>query len=340
MSHPSPDHIMEIAIGYGVSKMLLAAVGLGLYTRLAQSPMGLDQITEEYGLVRRPTMDMLDLLVSVDLLEREGNGDAARYSNTPATARFLDKASPDYMGGIIELWENRNYRFWADINVSIRTGRAVSETRQDDEDFFGTLYADPERLETFMDAMAGVSVRNFETLARVFPFAEYTNMTDVGGADALLSRTVATAHPNLHIKTFDLPDVTEIARRKVAAAGLEDRIAPVSGDFFRDPLPKADVITMGMILHDWSLDRKLMLLRKAYDALPEGGALIAIEALIDDERRKNTFGMFMSLTMAMEFGDAFDFSFSEFQGWCKEVGFRDFEVIPREGPSSAAIARK
>ncbi|WP_421724370.1 methyltransferase [Bauldia sp.] len=340
MSHPTPDHIISVAIGYGVSKILLTAVGLGLFTRLAQAPMKLDQIIDAYGLVRRPAMDMLDLLVSVDLLEREGQGDTARYSNTPATAKFLNKASPDYLGGLIELWENRNFRYWADIDVSLRTGRAVSEAREDDEDFFGTLYSDPDRLESFLDAMTGASARNFEMLAKVFPFEKFSSMADIGGADALLSRIVAAAHPNLRIKTFDLPVVTEVARRKIEATGFEDRIIPMAGDFFEDPLPAADVITMGMILHDWNLERKLMLLRKAYEALPDGGVLIAIEALIDDERRTNTFALFMSLTMAMEFGDAFDFSFSEFRGWCEEVGFRRFEAIPLVGPSTAAIAHK
>ena len=188
--------------------------------------------------------------------------------------------------------------------------------------------------------MNGSSIRNFETLARRFPFADYRTLTDVGGADALLSRSVASAHPHLRCTSFDLPVVTEIAVRKIAAAGLSERIEAVAGDFFADPLPEADVITMGMILHDWNLERKKLLIQKAYDALPEGGAFVAIEALIDDARRSNTFALFMSLTMLMEFGDAFDFTGAEFISWCREAGFDRFEFIPLEGPSSAAVAYK
>lgn len=340
MTAPTPDHIMRIASGYGVSRVFLAAVGLGLYTRLAQGPMTLDEILQEYGLQRRPAMDFLDLLVSVDLLGRDGDGPGARYRNTEATAAFLDRKQPGYVGGIIELWDKRNYRFWDDILEGVRTGRALNETKHSGTSFFETLYAQPDMLEAFMEGMKGSSVHNFEALARAFPFERYGSLLDVGGADALLSRCVAAVHRQLRCTSFDLPAVTEIAARKITADGLGDRIEAVAGDFFAGPLPQADVITMGMILHDWNLERKKELVQKAYEALPEDGAFIAIEALIDDARRHNSFGLFMSLNMLMEFGDAFDFTGAEFIDWCRAAGFRRFEIIPLEGPSSAAIAYK
>ena len=148
-------------------------------------------------------------------------------------------------------------------------------------------------------------------------------------------------HPHLRCISFDLPPVEPIARKHIAAAGLErPRLARQSGDFFKDPLPKADLITMGMILHDWNLEKKMQLIRAAYDALPPGGAFVAIEALIDDARRENVFGLLMSLNMLIEFGDAFDYSGADFRKWCQEVGFKRFEVIHLAGPSSAVIAYK
>lgn len=129
-------------------------------------------------------------------------------------------------------------------------------------------------------------------------------------------------------------------RRTIAAAGLGDRVSTASGDFFVDPLPAADVITMGMILHDWNLERKLALIRAAHAALPPGGALIAIENLIDDDRRENVAGLMMSLNMLIEFGDAFDFTGADYRGWCEQVGFRSVEILPLAGPVSAAIAYK
>jgi hypothetical protein len=117
-------------------------------------------------------------------------------------------------------------------------------------------------------------------------------------------------------------------------------VGTASDDFFNDPLPKADVITMGMILHDWNLDKKMHLIRAAYDALPPGGALVAVEALIDDARRENVQGLLMSLNMLIEFGDAFDYSGADFKKWCGEAGFKRFEIIHLAGPSSAAVAYK
>jgi len=340
MTPPDPSHIMRFASAYGVSKMFLSAVGLGLYTRLADGPMTLEEIMREFALLRRPAMDFLDLLVSVHLLARDGDGEGARYMNTEATAAFLDRNKPGYVGGIIELWENRNYQFWAGMSEALRTGEAQNETKRSGTPFFETLYAEPERLEAFMDAMTGSSIRNFQALASAFQFGQYKTLTDVGGADALLSRTVAAAHPHIRCTSFDLPVVTEIATRKIAREGLSDRIEAVAGDFFADPLPPADVVTMGMILHDWNLERKKALVKKAYEALPPGGAFVVIEALIDDARRRNTFGLFMSLNMLMEFGDAFDFSGAEFMAWCREAGFSRFEIISLDGPSSAAVAYK
>lgn len=340
MSEPEPARIMEIGSGYWASKVLLSAVGLGLYTELARQPMTAGAIARHLGLVERPATDFLDALVSLDLLARDGDGADALYRNTPETARFLDRASPHYVGGILELWENRNFAFWADLTPALRTGEAQSEVKRSGRPFFEALYADPRRLEAFMDAMAGASARNFELLAERFPFDRYHTLCDVGGADGLLVTRVAAAHPHLRCTVFDLPVVTGIAARKIEARGLAGRVSTVAGDFFADPLPRAEVITMGMILHDWNLAQKKRLIAAAYDALAEGGAFIAIEALIDDARRKNSFGLLLSLNMLIELGDAFDYTGADFRAWCGEAGFRSFDTIPLAGPSSAAIAYK
>ena len=165
-------------------------------------------------------------------------------------------------------------------------------------------------------------------------------MCDVGGATGQLSIFVARRHPHMKCTTCDLPAVVPIAQKTIEAHDLSDRITAASVDIFSEPLPKADVITMGMILHDWNLEKKLHLIRAAYDALPAGGAFVAVEHLIDDARRENAFGLMMSLNMLIEFGDAFDFTFADFRGWCAEAGFRRFEVLPLGGPASAAVAYK
>jgi hypothetical protein len=234
----------------------------------------------------------------------------------------------------------RLYRFWGDLTEALQTGKPQNEVKHTGRPMFDELYSDPARLAQFMEAMQGISLANFHALAERVDFSRYGTVCDVGGATGQLATTLAARHPHLHCVSYDLPVVAPIAERSITAAGLADRVTTASGDFFTDPLPRADVITMGMILHDWNLERKMHLIRAAYDALPEDGAFIVIESLIDDARRENAFGLMMSLNMLIEFGDAFDFTGSDFAGWCREVGFREVEILPLTGHSSAGVAYK
>ena len=234
----------------------------------------------------------------------------------------------------------RLFKYWNDLPEALRTGQPQNETKHGGKNIFDELYADPEKLESFLHAMTGLSRINFEALAEKFDFSRYRSLCDVGGATELLCIEVAKKHPHIECITFDLPPVESVAKKHITAAGLADRIRTATGDFFRDPLPKANVITMGMILHDWNLEKKMKLIRAAYHALPPGGPLVAVEALIDNARCENVFGLLMSLNMLIEFGDAFDYSAADFKKWCREIGFERFEVLHLAGPSSAAIAYK
>lgn len=340
MPELSPSHILQLGMGFFGSKTLLSAVELGLFTELAKRPMTGAEIAQSLALNSRAVPDFPDALVALGLLQRAGDSPDARYSNTPESAKFLDSQSPAYVGGILEMANARLYRFWADLTEALRTGKPQNETKHSEAPMFAKLYEEPERLEQFMNAMSGISAGNFTTFAQKFDFTGYRTLCDVGGATGQLSCMVAAAHPHMRCTSFDLPNVVPIAARRIKQAGLADRVTAVAGDFFADPLPRANVITMGMILHDWNLEKKKALIRKAYDALPEGGAFVVIEALIDNERRQNAFGLLMSLNMLIEFGDAFDYTAADFEGWCREAGFRRFDVIPLTGPSSAAVAYK
>ena len=335
-----PEHIMQVGMGFFASKTLLSAVELGVFTELASQPDTADGLGERLGLHLRGRRDVFDGLVALGFLDREGNGSDAVYSNAADSAQFLDRDQPTYIGGILEMANARLFRFWADLTEALRTGAPQNEIKVSGRPMFEELYADPARLEQFMHAMAGISAENFHALAEKFDFGRYSTLSDVGGATGLLSTIIAQHHPNLHCTSCDLPAVRPIAERAIAAAGVADRVSAVDIDFLADPIPPADVVTMGLILHDWNLDKKMHLIRAAYDALPEGGAFVVVENLIDDSRRENVFGLMMSLNMLIEFGDAFDYTAADFFGWCTEAGFRKFEVIKLAGPSSAAVAYK
>ena len=335
-----PSSILQTAFGFWHSKVLLTAVEFGVFTKLAARRLPGAELGAELQMHPRAIADFFDTLVAMKFLDREGDGPQAKYFNTPEGSLFLDEASPRYIGGILVMLNVRLFKYWNDLPEALRTGRAQNEIKHGQKGMFEELYSDLPRLEQFLGAMTGLSRINFEAFADKFDFSKFQTLCDVGGATGLLSIEVAKKHSHLKCTSFDLPAVEPIAKHHIAAAGLDNRVGTASGDFFNDPLPKADVITMGMILHDWNLEKKMHLIRSAYEALPPGGALVAIEALIDDARRENVQGLLMSLNMLIEFGDAFDYSGADFRKWCGEVGFKHFEVIHLAGPSSAAVAYK
>jgi precorrin-6B methylase 2 len=335
-----PGPILQTAFSFWSSKVLLTAVEFGLFTKLGAGRRTGPELGAELGLHPRAIYDFFDALVAMKFLDRDGDGPEALYHNTPAGALYLDASSPRYVGGILTMLNARLFKFWHDLPEALKTGHPQNETKHGQKGVFEELYAELPKLEQFLGAMTGLSRMNFEAFAEKFDFSGYQTLCDVGGATGLLCIETAKRHPHLRCTSFDLPPVEPVAQRQIAAAGLSNRIQTAGGDFFRDPLPKADIITMGMILHDWNLEKKMHLIRAAYEALPPGGALVAIETIIDDVRRENAFGLLMSLNMLIEFGDAFDYSAADFRGWCAEAGFQRFDCIHLAGAASAVIAYK
>ena len=332
----TPDNIVQLGLGFWASKTLLSAVELGLFTELARGAMSAEHIGDRLGLHPRSLRDFLDALVSLRMLEREAGG---LYSNTPEADAFLDRAKPTYVGGMLEMANARLYPFWGSLTEALRTGRPQNEARSGGN-FFEALYADPARLEGFLSAMTGLSLGAARAIAQKFPWGNYRTFIDIGGAQGGLPVQVAAAHAHLEGGNFDLPSVGPVFEKYVALHGLGDRLRFYPGDFFADPLPSADVLVMGHILHDWNLEEKRALLRKAYDALPAGGALIVYEALIDDGRRENTTGLLMSLNMLIETPGGFDYTGEDCSRWMREAGFRETRVEHLAGPDSMVVGVK
>lgn len=335
-----PSKIMQIGMGFWASKTLLTAVNMSLFTHLANGPLSGQAIQNKLGLNERSLFDFLDTLVALGFLHRSGLKESAVYGNSDDSNLFLDKNKPSYIGGLLEMSNNRLYPFWNDLEECLKTGKPQNEAKNGGRSIFEAIYANEDSLREFIHGMGGAQAGNFIKLAQDFDFSKYNTLCDVGGSGANLSIHIAKNNSHIKCISFDLPPVGPIAKENVDALGLSDRIKISSGDFFIDELPRADVITMGNILHDWGFEDKVMLIKKAYDALPQGGAFIVIENIIDDQRNKNTFGLLMSLNMAIETDQGFDFTASDFNQWVKEVGFSQTRVLPLNGPSSAVIAIK
>src|ERR1700736_4931408 len=288
-AQPDPGLILQTAFAFWSSKVLLTAVEFGVFTKLGDRRITGAELGAEVGLHPRAVSDFFDALVAMRFLDREGDGPSAKYFNTPAGALYLDSTQPRYVGGILVMLNARLFKFWHDLPEGLRTGRQQNEIKQGQKGMFEELYEELPRLEQFLGAMTGLSRINFEAFAAKFDFSKFKTLCDIGGATGLLCIEVAKAHPDLQCISFDLPPVEPIALRHIAAAGLSDRGGAASGDFFKDPLPEADMITMGMILHDWNLEKKMHLIRAAYEALPAGGARVPLENLLDCARRENDF---------------------------------------------------
>jgi precorrin-6B methylase 2 len=332
----TPDAIVQLGLGFWGSKTLLSAIELGVFTELADAgALDGEALRERLGLHPRSATDFFDALVALGMLEREDG----RYANTAATGQFLDRTKPSYMGGMLEMANARLYRFWGSLTEALRTGIPQNEAK-DGGDFFGTLYADQARLAQFARAMSAVSGAAGQAIATKFPWADHDTVIDVGCAEGAIPVQVALAHEHITGGGFDLPPLEPIFDAYVTEFGLGDRLSFTAGDFFADPLPEADVLVMGHILHDWDRDQKLTLLQKAYDALPDGGALIVYEAIIDDERRRNAFGLLMSLNMLIETPGGFDYTGADCQAWMKQTGFRDSYVEHLVGPDSMVVGLK
>jgi len=335
-----PSKIIEVGTGFFATKTLLTATNMELFTILAKRQLSGQEIQSRLGLHTRSLYDFLDALVAMGFLKRKGIKEKALYSNSEDTDFFLDKNKPSYMGGMLEMCNNRLYPFWNNLEDALKTGLPQNETKNGGKPIFEAVYADPNKLREFVGAMAGIQMGNFIAFAKEFDFSNYKTLCDIGGAGGFLAAQVVLNNANMHCTSLDLPEVEPIAKENIRNMELGNKVDIKSGDFFTDDFPKSDVITMGNILHDWGTKDKKFLIKKAYNALPIGGALVVIENIIDNDRRKNAFGLLMSLNMLIETTEGYDFSFLDFDNMAKETGFKSTSLMPLKGYTSAAIAIK
>jgi hypothetical protein len=338
--HITPDHILQIGFGFWASKTLLSAVELGVFSELAKGAQSGGELRQNLGLHERSARDFFDALVALGLLQRDGD----RYSNTPETDLFLDRAKRSYVGGILEMANDRLYPFWALLTQGLKSGQPQSLDREGDTTTgaaaFDILYQDEGRLRQFAQSMTGISMGAAIAIAHKFPWDRYKSFVDVGAAEGGTPVQIALAHPHLTGIGVDLAGIEPVFNAYVAANGLSDRLRFQAGDIFAEPLPKADVVLLGHMLHGWDLNEKRSMLSRAYEALPEGGAVVVYEAIIDDERRQNAFGLLMSLNMLIETPGGFDFTGADCQGWMREAGFRDTYLEHLVGPDSMVVGFK
>lgn len=330
-----PDRLLQLGLAYQRAKTLLTAVELGVFTVLADRPLDLETLRQTLGIDRRGARDFMDALVALGLLVRDAD---ARYANTAETDRYLDRNKSTYIGGVLEHNNARHFAIWNSLTEALRTGRP--QAGLDDPSHFQELFTDERALGHFVNAMTVRSRPVAEALAAAFPWTRYRSMVDIGCSQGAALVQIACSHPHISGVGFDLPHLQPHFGAYVASHALADRLRFQAGDFFRDPLPGAEVLMFGRVLHNWDLAAKTMLLKKAYDALPPGGTLIVYERLIDDERRTNAAALLSSLNMLLMSAGGFDFTAADGVGWMREAGYRDIRVEPLTADQSMIVGVK
>ncbi|MFI0817548.1 methyltransferase [Streptomyces sp. NPDC021098] len=329
----SPQPVTELFWAYWKTKTMLSAIELGVFTELAKEPLRGDELAGRLGLGPGAVGDFLDALVALDLLDRTGDV----YANTPAADEYLDAGKPaTYLG---DSYLAQCAGLADDLTGVLRTGEALRGARTG-RDFYADMYATSHSVRAFQRDMTALSIGSARVIAESFPWDSYRSLADIGTSEGALPGRILLSHPHLTAVGFDLPQAREGFEEYTGALGLADRMSFRPGDFFRDELPSADVLVFGHVLHNWGLEEKRLLLDKAYRTLPEGGAVLIYETLIDGDRRSNAVGLILSLMMHLEVPGGFDYTGPQCQEWLREAGFRETRVEHLDGPESMIVGFK
>jgi O-methyltransferase domain len=266
------------------------------------------------------------------------NDDGGRYFNMPDVELYLDRRKATYIGGELEHFSTYVFPRWSYLTAALQTGEPQSGSRATGH--YSALYADPDTLAKLVKGMTGGTLPVAQALAAKFDWRKYNTLVDIGTAQGCLPVQVALAHPHLAGGGFDLPPVQPFFKEYVREHGLSHRLQFHPGNFLQDPLPGADVLVLGRILHNWDLATKKILLKKAHKALPSGGALIVYERLVDDERKVNTAALLASLNMLIMTAGGFDFTGADCVDWMREAGFHDIRSDGLTGEISMLVGIK
>jgi predicted O-methyltransferase YrrM len=334
----SPLPLMELATGFWSFKTLASAYELRLFEQLSgTSGTTADELAERLGIASRPAEMLLTGCAALGLLQKQGG----RYVNSPVSDEYLVPGKPNHMGGLVTMFDRRLYPGWGKLTHALRTDRPTTWDPDHQRSIFDN--ADPEMLATFWEAMHAMSTQTGQALGAAFDLSGFRRLLDVGGGSAAFDIVLCQRYPELAATVYDLEFVTDIAAGNVKDAGLGDRITVTPGDFFADASFPAghDLHLFSMIMHDWNEEHDQLLLRKSFEALDSGGAVLICELLVDDDKTGPAPAALMSLNMLVE-TEGRNYTAAEYSNWLTDAGFVDPQVIPFQAPGAngAVTARK
>jgi SAM-dependent methyltransferase len=316
------------------TRAILSAAEVGVFDALSKRPKGLEALTKQLGLHRRGIRDLLDALVALHVLERNSEGD---YSNRPGARAAVRARQAIRLDEAGRLPGEQHDRGWESLTTALRTGRP--QNGMNGRDQYACLYSNDAAVHAFAERMTRQTLEIAPEIAASFPWQDHRSVADIGCAQGCLLVEIAKRHGHMRGCGFDLPLLRSEFENHVSGHGLAARLRFEAGDFFRDPLPSADVLIIGRVLHNWDLATKRLLLEKAHAALRPGGALIVYDRLIDDERRHNAEGLLASLNMLLNTAGGFDYTAADCMEWMAAAGFQGMSMQALAGSQSMIVGR-
>lgn len=331
-----PGPVLDLILGFRQSRTMFAAVELGLFDLLHGSPQTVESLAHKAGALPEPLQRLLDACCSFGFLTRE----AGLYSNTEVATAYLRRESPQTLAGYI-LYSNRAlYRLWGNLEDALKEGTPRwTQTFAESGSIFDHFFRTEEAKATFLAGMHGLGLLSSPRVVRLFNLSRFRHFVDLGGATGHLVISACERYGSLQGTIFDLPGAIDHARPYVQGSAARDRIHLQAGDFFKDELPPADLFAAGRILHDWSEDKVRLLLGRIYSALPPNGALLLVEAILDDDRQGPSWALLQSLNMLV-CTEGRERTAAEYRALLEAAGFAGIEVRRTGGLHDAILALK
>ncbi|TMM38910.1 MAG: methyltransferase [Actinobacteria bacterium] len=305
----------RLGTAYRKAKVLHSAVELGLFDLLAAGTAGEERIRERLGLHPRLSRAFLDALLALGLLRRDGHG----YRNSAVAARFLVQDAPGYLGGAIRVASQRHYEVWSHLTEALRDGAPKAPTSGANP--FRQLYENVDAARGFLAHMDAINGFVGPGLVDCLDWSRFGSFVDVGGARGNVAAQLVTAMPHLRGGVFELAALEPLFDEYMAQLGTTGRVTFHGGDFFVDPLPHADVLIFGHVLHDWSPQERQTLLDRAFEAVPAGGAVLVYDPMLDDGE-PDLHSALAGLNVALMTAGGSEYTVEDCRGWAGKAGFR------------------
>lgn len=336
LTRPDPGVVLELIAAFRGSKVMFAAVALGVFDALAEGPKSPTELAARLKADRDSLERLLNGCVGLQLLARDGD----RYANTPAARTYLTSDSPDRMTGYITYSNNVAWKLWGNLEDAIREGtHRWKQAFGWDGPIFSNFFKNEAARREFLMGMHGFGTLTSPGVIEAFNLSRFRTLVDLGGATGHLAIAACRRWPQLRAIVFDLPDAGPLAKEIVGESGVADRIAIHAGDFFKDPLPAADLYAMGRILHDWTEEKCLTLLKRVYDALPAGGALLIVEKVLLEDKTGPRWALMQDLNM-LTCTEGRERNLAEYESLAKRAGFAEVKGYRTNVPADAVLAIK